>query len=226
MNLHLSRITLRKDAPMRALAPVLVPEDRDGRIGLAHRLLWTVFGDSPDRRRDFLWREDAPGRFLVLSERQPEDPHGMFGIETKTFAPVLRAGDRLAFALRANAVVSSHRPDDGRVLRSDVVMRKLYAIPAGERSAHRDRICQEAGSEWLARQGELHGFVPDNDVAVESYTQVRVPRDRRARDVQFSTIDLVGHLTVAEPGKFLPAIAAGFGRSRAFGCGLMLVRKG
>lgn len=226
MNLHLSRITLRKDAPMRALAPVLVPEDRDGRIGLAHRLLWTLWGDSPDRRRDFLWREDAPGRFLVLSERPPEDQHGMFVLETKAFAPVLKAGDRLAFVLRANAVVSSHHPDDGRVQRADVVMNKLKPIPSGERALHRDRISQEAGFEWLSRQGGLHGFAPDNDVAVESYTQVRVPRDRRSRDVQFSTIDLVGHLAVTDPDKFLPAVAAGFGRSKAFGCGLMLVRKG
>lgn len=225
MTLHLSRITLRKNAPMAALAPVLVPKDQDGRISLSHRLLWTLFGDHPDRRRDFLWREDGPGRFLVLSQRPPQDAHSMFHVETKGFAPVLQSGDRLAFALRANAVVSSHR-EDGSQTRHDVVMARLKSMPPGERKQHRDRVSQEAGFEWFARQGVAHGFEPDNDVVVESYAQVRAPRDGKQPPVTFSTIDLVGHLRVSDPSQFLQAVAVGLGKSKAFGCGLMLIRKG
>jgi len=32
-------------------------------------------------------------------------------------------------------------------------------------------------------------------------------------------------LTVEDPPLFLVALAAGFGRARAFGCGLMLIRR-
>lgn len=42
---------------------------------------------------------------------------------------------------------------------------------------------------------------------------------------QFGILDLRGSLTVTEPATFLAALARGFGRAKAFGCGLMLIRR-
>ena len=79
----LARARLRRDQPAEALARILVPEEPGARLGAAHSLVWALFADSPDRRRDFLWREMRPGEFLILAARPPSDPHGLFDLEYK-----------------------------------------------------------------------------------------------------------------------------------------------
>ena len=153
MSLYLSRLRLRRDAALSALAPVLAPDDGSGRADRSHRLLWAVFSDGPDRKRDFLWREEDLGRFLVLSARAPLDPHHLFEIETKTFKPELAKGDKLRFVLRANAVVS-RKTGGSRGRRDDIVMHRMHAVPKGfERAQRRDEIACEAGRDWLRNQG-------------------------------------------------------------------------
>ena len=41
----------------------------------------------------------------------------------------------------------------------------------------------------------------------------------------YSTLDFQGVLTVGDPDSLLPAIARGFGAAKAYGCGLMLIRR-
>ena len=43
--------------------------------------------------------------------------------------------------------------------------------------------------------------------------------------IRFSVLDFTGVLEVRDPAAFLAAIARGFGRAKAFGCGLMLIRR-
>jgi CRISPR system Cascade subunit CasE len=230
--LHLSRVRLRRDAPVAALAPLLLPPESGERAGTTHRLLWTLFADAPDRERDFLWRETGdgglvPGRsaFMVLSARQPHDAHGLFELESKEFAPALAPGDRLAFSLRANPVVT--RPDprkDGKPARHDVVMDRLRAQPPGERAGKRLDLVREAGRDWLLRQGERAGFVPVGEPRIDGYEQLRIERQRKP-PVRFSVLDLDGTLEVRDPEAFLAALPRGFGKAKAFGCGLMLIRR-
>jgi CRISPR system Cascade subunit CasE len=135
----LTRARLKRDAPAAALAPILLPAEPEVRVGATHRLLWTLFADAPDRRRDFLWREETRsglrfGRasFLVLSARPPEDQHGLFDLdEPKPFEPLLACGDRVAFMLRASPVVTRPHHESGRPKRHDVVMDRLHALPKG-----------------------------------------------------------------------------------------------
>ena len=234
----LSRVRLRRDVSAAALAPVLLPADADARAGVVHRLLWTLFADDPDRQRDFLWREDSrgglrPGRasFLVLSARPPADRHDLFEVESKPFAPALAPGDRLAFALRANPVVTRPNPESGRPKRHDVVMDRLHRLPKGARAEARLAATLEAGRAWLAGQGARSGFRLPLDAAggpilrVDGYDQVRVPRGRGQKPITFSVLDLEGVLEVVVPEVFLEALARGFGKAKAFGCGLMLIRR-
>jgi CRISPR system Cascade subunit CasE len=41
----------------------------------------------------------------------------------------------------------------------------------------------------------------------------------------FGVLDISGVLEVHDPDRFLLRLAQGFGRARAFGCGLMLIRR-
>ena len=62
MTLYLSRLTLNRSAGNAGLAPLLDPTNPAQALDAHHRLLWSIFADGPDRRRDFLWRADGDGR--------------------------------------------------------------------------------------------------------------------------------------------------------------------
>jgi CRISPR system Cascade subunit CasE len=107
--LTLSRVRLRarRGEVLSAIAPLLIPDNPERRAGHAHRVLWLLFQDNPDAKRDFLWRDEGNGRYLVLPTRPPTDPSGLFEIGSKEFAPDLRRGDRLLMQLRANPTRAS-----------------------------------------------------------------------------------------------------------------------
>jgi CRISPR system Cascade subunit CasE len=222
--LFMSRVHLRRDAPTLALARLLVPDSSADRAAASHRLIWSLFADHGGRKRDFLWREEAPGRFMALSRRPPVNLDDLFELEFKPFTPALSMGDRLGFTLRANPVVARPESAGQRGKRHDVVMDALHHVPAGERAERRPQAILDAGRAWLARQGEAHGFIPLAAAAVDGYDQLRVPRPD-GKPAQFGVLDISGALEVRDPVQFLAQLARGFGRARAYGCGLMLIRR-
>jgi CRISPR system Cascade subunit CasE len=215
---------LRRNAPVATLARLLVPDTTAGRPAAAHHLVWSLFADGPERRRDFLWREEAPGRFITLSNRPPVNVADLFDLDFQPFAPMLASGDRLGFTLRANPVVARATAPGQRGKRHDVVMNALKSVAPGQRAEARPDAVQAAGRSWLERQGAAHGFEPDSDLAVDGYHRVVIPREIGA-PATFGVLDISGALTIRDPARFLTAQAAGFGRARAFGCGLMLIRR-
>lgn len=234
MTLWISRVQLARGADLDALRPLLDPgalhagamdrEMRGTRTDAHHRLIWTLFADAPDRLRDFLWRDEGQGRFTLLSQRPPVPSRLFEPPETKPFAPVLQAGDRLAFALRVNA--TRDRAGATRDRRVDVVMDALRAVPSGDRAAQRMEVAQAAAGDWLAGQGSRSGFVL-RDVCVGDYAVAALPGHRGPRkgQPQYGILDLSGQIEVTDPPAFLARLAAGFGRAKAFGCGLMLIRR-
>ena len=231
MMLYLSRLALNRDAPSAALIPLLNPGDSGLAADAHHRLVWSVFADGSGRKRDFLWRHDGQGRFFTLSARPPRANDLFQPPETKAFSPVLRAGDRLQFTLRANATkdraaVSRMDRDArrGKSRRVDVVMDLLRTAPATENRADlRSRMAQAAADAWMARQGASKGFAP-RSVVVEGYSTIE-PARRRRHGATLGILDLCGEIEVTDPDSFLSALAAGFGRAKAWGCGLMLIRR-
>jgi len=219
--LYLSRISLRRDNALAALVPILVPEESGAQTGAAHRLIWAAFADTPDRKRDFLWRQDDKGRWLVLSRRIPEDPHRIFDIETKTFEPSLKSEDRLIFALRANAAVT-RKNAEGKRKRSDIVMDRLHALEKNARALARSHLTSEASAEWLAGQGERAGFKLDRITA--AYHTEKIPRGQ-LKPIELGILDMEGVIAVDKPDLFLSSLALGFGKAKGFGCGLMLIRR-
>ena len=62
--LHISRARLRtsRGESLAAIAPLLIPDDAKKHAGHAHRVLWLLFQDIPDAKRDFLWRDEGSGK--------------------------------------------------------------------------------------------------------------------------------------------------------------------
>ncbi|NVO23046.1 type I-E CRISPR-associated protein Cas6/Cse3/CasE [Donghicola mangrovi] len=218
--MYLTKASLSRAPSVKALDKLLMPSEAGNRTDTHHRLLWTLFADSADRTRDFLWREEGKGTFLILSERPPVPTELFANVDSKPFAPDLGQGDRLRFALRANATRSKDKK------RVDVVMDALYALPSEERAEQRMDVATAEGSAWMERQGAAHGFrVLDcvaSDYTVHALPAYRGPRDKQP---QFGILDLEGELQITEPAAFVAAVGKGFGRAKAFGCGLMLLRR-
>ena len=84
---------------------------------------------------------------------------------------------------------------------------------------------QQAALDWLAAQGERSGFTL-LDTSVDAYRQQQLWRENSRQLIQFSSVDYTGMLTVTDPGLFLQRLSQGYGKSRAFGCGLMLIKPG
>jgi CRISPR system Cascade subunit CasE len=85
------------------------------------------------------------------------------------------------------------------------------------------RIASETTKVWFARMSEIGGYRL-GDFLLEGYRQVRIPR-RGAEPIRISVVDVTGTLTVTDPDAFLARLRNGFGASRAWGCGLMLIRR-
>lgn len=221
--IYLSSLHLSRDPQVAALNALLDPTPDGAREDAHHRLIWSLFAGDPQATRDFLWRAEGEGRFLVQSQRPPS-PSPLFDPpEVREHAPDLRAGDRLSFLLRANATRDLRGEGRQRV---DIVMNLLHALPKPERNAKRLDLAGQAATVWMAAQGARSGFSPEH-VAVQDYRTVTLPgyRGKRVGEARFGILDLTGEITVTDPAAFLAKLAGGFGRAKAFGCGLMLIRR-
>ena len=231
---YLTKAVLCRSASSGVLAPLLYSRGEPRWLDSEHRLLWSLF-PGPDQRRDFLWRTTRRGEFLLLSQRNPMGNEVFNALVTKPFEPHLTRGDVLKFELRANAttVVDAEFSDGGanrrRGTRIDIIDGAVVRrIRSGKRETDvlREReVVREAKSHevrrWMERQGANNGFSV-NDVVVEGYQKQSLVRPE-GKSVCLGILDLSGVLTVESPETFLAGIDRGFGRARAFGCGLMLI---
>lgn len=222
MTLYLTRARLRRHPAIATIGELLLPTPTSARAGAVHKLIWSLFAGDPAATRDFLWREDGQGTFYILSPRPPgESP--VFDAETKAFTPNLAEDDLLRFSLRANATRSLKAPGATRGKRADVVMAALKPVPGGERDEVRPGLISSAGRSWLEAQGMRHGFALA-ELSVDGYDQLFLPR-RGANPGKIGVLEFEGVLRVTSPEAFLSALAQGFGHAKAFGCGLMLIRR-
>ncbi len=222
----LSKVTVRRDAPIQALWNTLVPEDASARTNSTHRLLWTLFADAPERERDFLWREEQPGTYFVLSQREPRDVHQLFQIDgPREFAPTLVEGETVHFLLRVNATIARGGAPGVRGKPSDIVMDAIHGIPKGpERASGRAAAVEDVARRWLDARGARDGYEVTT-LAVRSYDSVRLDRGRGSTPIRFGVLDLEGALRVLNPSLLVQTIVRGMGRAKSFGNGLMLIRR-
>lgn len=215
--MYLSRIVL---ATARLPPSKLIEMMERGEYAM-HQWLWELF-PGVDRRNFLYRREELQGGFCfyLLSVAAPVQQHAFFEIATRPFSPALEEGTRLRFSLRANPVVCKN----GK--RHDVLMDVKHAL---RQSATEHQQCwehqQHAALDWLHRQGERTGFRLEQ-ATVDAYRQQQMSRVRSRDTIQFSSVDFGGTLVVTRPGDFQAQLEQGFGKARAFGCGLMLIKPG
>jgi CRISPR system Cascade subunit CasE len=198
-----------------------------------HQWIWQFFPSEKDQSRDFIFRRDDLGgmpRYYVVSKRPPVEFSPAWAVRSRPYAPALVAGQRLAFQLCANPVISK-KNSAGKAQRHDVVMqlkKQLLAEKGLSKWADWQReedkpalyeMVQQTCLEWLRTRAATHGFEVEN-ASVEAYLQNKAG----AREIRFSSVDFSGELVVTDPERFQQMLVNGLGHAKAFGCGLMLVR--
>lgn len=93
-------------------------------------------------------------------------------------------------------------------------------------------VVDEALDKWMIRQGVKNGFL----IVRDKYGQLKLQssayqwhaltkKAAKGEKAGFSSVDFAGDLEVTNVEAFTKALFEGIGRSKAFGCGLMLVKR-
>jgi len=221
--MYLSKVTLESTAQA---AKQFLELNAKGAYA-SHQLLWTLF--SGEMERSFLFREEINSRglpeFYILSLNPPQGERVVFNIQTKTFNPRIYDGQRLSFKLRVNPTVCV-TDSEGRSKRHDVIMhaKRKSRLAGSHDSAALKTLMDNAAHQWIANEKRLAdwGISLDFLPEIERYTQHEgVKKDNK---ISFSSVDFQGVLTVNNAAVFVERLKSGFGRSKALGCGLMLIK--
>jgi CRISPR system Cascade subunit CasE len=187
-----------------------------------HRQVWRLFpGEAHEarasgeaERQGFLFRVEhnptgRPARLLVQSRRAPEAASGVSLIGTREFHPQPAAGQRLAFLLTANPVKT-------------IVDAQREAKPKKQSEKCRVPLIKEEEKRlWLARKLAEAATVEAVSVLPHAPTYFR----KGSRSGKLITVTFEGVLNVADPERLTSLLENGIGPAKAFGCGLLLVRR-
>lgn len=224
--MYISRIRLRTDADPARLTGKLCMDSSYKE----HQLVWQLFPQEPEAERHFLFRKDSQSgrpQYLLISDRLPNPQQEIWEIESKDYCPKLNPGQRLAFQLRANPVIT-RKDGNGKPKRHDIVMdakRRLNwkNTPPNQRLPL-PALIQETGESWLQDRLQQNG-ARLSTVKVDGYLQQSGRKRKAKKEIRYSTLDFEGTLEVMDPEMFVPLLFNGIGPAKAFGCGLMLVRR-
>lgn len=184
----------------------------DKNLFYEHQMIWNLLPQDETAKRDFMYRRTDEGDlpfYYLLSEREPAVKVDYLHCATRRYEPQLLAGDTLQFSLRVNAVKTHQRP-------KEIKQRKRVGL-----------LKSDELHDWLLAQGEKGGFQLQAESLVVENTQIHEvskPYDNNRRT--FTSVDLQGKLQVTDAEVFIREVLfKGLGRSKAFGCGLMLIRR-
>jgi len=91
---------------------------------------------------------------------------------------------------------------------------------------------ETALENWWKRQGERCGFalvIDDSGLSklqTSGYQWHALPeKEKKGKRAGFSSVDFIGKLKITDIEKFKKALFDGIGRSKAFGCGLLMIKR-
>lgn len=187
-----------------------------------HRNVWRLFpGEGREsrvsgeaERQGFLFRVEhnptgRPARLLVQSRRLPEVSAGIALVGTREFSPQPMAGQRLAFLLTANPIKT-------------IADAQREAKPGKQSEKCRVPLIKEDEQRaWLVRKLSVGAEIEATDVLPHPPTYFR--KGNRGGKLVSCTFE--GILRVRDPSALATLLESGIGPAKAFGCGLLLVRR-
>lgn len=190
-----------------------------------HQWLWRCFDaqeNSKLNKADFLFRVDIFSHGLVIylqSKRMPKQQIEGWSVATELLDLAFKPDDLVQFSLRANPTITKKL--NGKPKRHDVLMHAKQQAKAGAEANVFD-VVQQAGVDWLLkRQSTLGVAFLENTVEFTNYQQHVLSNG----SISYSSVDYQGVLKVSDAVLFSEAVSRGIGKAKAFGCGLMLIRR-
>lgn len=194
-----------------------------------HQLIWKAFGDGTGKNeRDWLFRIESfrPHCTAILVQSLTEPQWHTGGLdrseyEVKPFQPVFKKGDRFFFFLRANAVIAKSRGKGTKSVKSPLYAKEYLDYPVFDQETGEIVEVQQG---WLKRQTERSGFEL-NEASRQGPWKTGSWKNRKNNFKELNGQDLQGYLTVTDPKLFLRTFQNGLGRGKAFGFGLLSLKK-
>lgn len=171
-----------------------------------HRHLWRLFPDMPEDKRSFLYRvsygkDNEPLRILMQSLYEPSafvDAKGCVILRKKPFNPMLKEKDSLRFILCANPTKR--------------LSKERCRVPL---------IDEDQLIEWLQKKLENAASVEHAEIVEKRNLYFR----KNGKAGKIVTTMFGGQINVSDPERMRAILENGVGPAKAFGCGLMLVRR-
>lgn len=171
-----------------------------------HRHLWRLFPNMPEDKRSFLYRvsngkDNEPLRILMQSLYEPAAAGNVKGcviLRKKAFNPVLKEKDRLHFILCANPTKQ--------------LLKERCRVPL---------IDEDQLIDWLRKKLENAASLENAEIVESRNLYFR----KEGKAGKIVTVSFGGLISIFHPVNMRNILEQGIGRAKAFGCGLVLVRR-
>lgn len=199
---------------------------------LLHQKIWALVSRDKNQKRSFLYRIEYDAfqnieHIYLLASQQVTSQNDLKIAVSPPYRPQLEAGERLYFKLRANPIVK--RKENGKPKEYGLIVDAKHQFKKNGRHYREqfslDELTHEVGMKWLVRKGEQHGFaVKRFEVEIDNDREYAVnPQGKEFFTLR--TLDFEGVLSVVIPDLFVDALYKGIGSAKAFGCGLLMVKR-
>jgi CRISPR system Cascade subunit CasE len=197
-----------------------------------HQKIWGIVSKSKHQKRDFLYRVEFDAyqniKFVYLLAPYQVKPQENYKIMVSPkFRPQVETGESLYFKLRANPIVK--KKENGRAKECDIIMDAKHKFKRRGQSYlgmfSMDELIHNEGINWLSKKGTHHGFsVKIINVKIDNYRRYSI-RAVGKQSFTLGTLDFEGKLKITDADCFKKTLFRGIGSAKAFGCGLILVRR-
>jgi CRISPR system Cascade subunit CasE len=182
-----------------------------------HRLLWKLFPDQPQEKRDFLYRVEnyIKGQVVTVimqskQKPQPSSSEALELIAVRPFKVSFYEGQRLRFRLRANPIKTIKDKSKGEQIKNGKAYIRTVRVPL---------IQEEQLHAWLKRKFEGVALLESLVSQKELPLNFRKQKEHRSGKIQPVLFD--GVLTVQNPETLKELMQLGIGPAKSFGCGML-----
>lgn len=183
-----------------------------------HQQVWLLFtSELYNRTRKFLYFLFNDELFIV-SEKIPLDhPTEKYDITTKAYEVDLIPGSYVKYITRVNPEIYKGNK------RISVMTALANEMRAQNEPFNWNYIADESAKMWLNKVGPKYGFRSMYHT-VHSFQFCHFKKNNNQK-VSFHTMDLHGILQITDTELFKKALFKGIGRSKGYGCGLILAQR-
>lgn len=197
-----------------------------------HEKIWALVSRNENQKRDFLYRveydayQNIKHIYLLVPNQISSQKNIKIAVSPK-YQPKLETGECLYFKLRANPIIK--RKENGKAKEYGIIMDAKYQFKKNGQNYQEqfslDELIHDVGMKWLIRKGEQHGFlVKQFEVRINNDCEYSVkPPGKKVFTLR--TLDFEGKLKIVDADRFKKSLFNGIGSAKAFGCGMMMIKR-